>query len=432
MRLVVSVLAAWLSALPAFAQDQAAPETAPTAAPSVTVTTAEIAEMQAQVPISGTLVARQEAQVFPQVSGFEITELLAEEGDSVEKGQLLARLADATLAAQLQQAEAEYMRAQAGVSQARSQITSAEAARTQAVAALDRAQRLRDSGNASQAALDQAVAAEAAAQAQAASASDGLAVAEAALAQAEAARTIAALNLEHTRIKAPVSGMILAREAKLGAIAAPGAAPLFTLVADGAIEVSGEVIETALQDLAPGLPAELQVAGLGTITGEVRLIPASVDPVTRLGLVRIALEPDDRLRTGLFASGWIVTAERDAITVPATAVLADNDGESVRVVGEDGTVEVRRIRGGLLWNDRREILEGLAAGESVIARSGAFFRDGDRVQPMRAEQPAPGPAARAGSPTAAAGPAGSGAAEAAEVPLGTRPEAGADAGAPRP
>ena len=396
MKLIPAVFAACFLVFPACALAEASGETpakAP-AAPTVTVATSRMAEVLAQVPITGTLVARQEAQVFPKVSGYEITELLVEAGDDVAAGQLLARVSNSTLTAQLKQAEAEYQRAEAGVGQARSQIASADAARTQAVTALDRAERLRDSGNLSQAALDQAVAAEAGAQAQAASAADGLAVAEAALAQADAARSIAALNLDNTRIKAPVAGLIVERNARLGAIAAAGGEPMFRIVSGNDIEVSAQVIETALQALKPGLPAQVSVAGIGDIDGTVRLTPASVDPVTRLGLVRIGLQNDPRLRTGLFASGWITTAVRDAVTVPAGAVLSDGEGDTLRVVDPDGVVEVRKVRAGLLWNERREIAEGLQIGETVIARSGAFFRNGDIVIPMDPDAAAaPTPAA---------------------------------------
>src|SRR5690606_28980509 len=110
-----------------------------------------------------------------------ITELLAEAGDSVEKGQVLARLSTDTLAAQLAQAEAGYQQA--------------EAALKQADTALRRAQRLRDTNNASQATLDDAIAAQANAQA--------------GLAQAEAARRIARLDLNRAEIVAPVSGLVV-------------------------------------------------------------------------------------------------------------------------------------------------------------------------------------------------------------------------------
>lgn len=376
---VIPLLAALASAgLPLHAD---APEQQPAGArtiPSVTVAAAKTARMRAQVPVAGTLVARRQVQVHAQVVGFEITQIMAEAGDRVEQGQVLARLATDTLSAQLAQAEAEYQRADASVSQARSAIDSAAATSAQTTAALERAQRLRDQGNASQAALDQAVAAEAGARAQQASSGDGLAVAQAALAQADAARRIAALNLSRADITAPVAGLVVERTAERGALSGAGMAPFFTLIADGTIEMSAEVIETALGGLAPGAPAQIEVAGLGRIGGHVRLVPASVDPVTRLGVMRIALDDQPGLRTGLFASGWVLVAERDAVTVPAAAVLSDAAGDRVQVVA-DGVVETRPVTAGLLWDGRREIVKGLALGEQVIARSGPFFRGGDRV-----------------------------------------------------
>lgn len=375
---LLSLLTALALASPLAAQEPASADVTE-AVPSVTVAAASLAEVQARVPVSGTLVARQQVQVFPQVSGFEITELLAEAGDSVEKGQVLARLSTATLSAQLAQAEAEYQRAEAGVGQAKSNIDSAKASLTQAVTALERARRLRQGGNASQATLDQAVASEANARASSASAGDGLAVSHAALAQADAARRIARLNLERAEIKAPVAGMVAARTAELGALSGGSGQPLFTLIAEGAVEMEAEVIETALRSLSAGDAAEISVAGLGQVDGKVRLIPASVDPVTRLGLMRIALDDAAGLRLGLFASGWVITARRNAITVPATAVLSDADSDRVQVV-EDGLVQTREIRAGLLWDGRREIVEGLVEGDQVMARSGAFFRDGDQVR----------------------------------------------------
>lgn len=378
----------------ALAQEAAADTPATPALPvaSATVAAAAMSEVQAQVPVSGTLVARNEVLIYPQVSGFEVTEILAEAGDQVSAGAVLARLSADTLRAQAAQAEAEYQRATAGVAQARSQIEAAEASLTQASSTLERTRALSRSGTASRALLDQAVAAEANARAGAQSAGDGLAVAEAALAQATAARDLARLNLSHTEITAPLSGMIAARDAQQGAIASAAGLPMFRLIAGGEIELEAEVIETALPQLRQGAPAVLRVAGVGNgvgaVTGQVRLVPATVDPVTRLGKLRIALSPTEGLRTGLFAAGQVITQQREAITVPATAVLEDGTESIVQVVS-DGHVQTRLVTAGLIWKGRREIRDGLAEGEEVIARSGAFFRDGDAVNPVRDMDAAP-------------------------------------------
>lgn len=381
--------------------------------PTVTVTRATVSPVQQRVPVSGTLVARAEVQVYPQVSGYEINELLVEVGDRVTAGQPLARLSDTTLRAQLAQAEAELARASAAIAQAESQIASADAAAAQAQSALDRTQRLNRSGNTTQAVLDEAIAANASATAAAASARGGLEVAQAGLAQAEAARGIAQLNLDRATITSPADGIITERNATRGALSGGSAEPMFRLIADGEVEMQGEILETALGGLEVGDPALLTVAGVGEVRGQVRLIPASVDPVTRLGIVRVALDPDDRLRPGLFSTGWIVLDERDAVTVPSTAVLTDGDGERVQVV-RDGRVEARPVRAGVLWDGRREIVEGLDEGEPVLLRAGAFFRDGDPVNAV-AEGPAPSdaaPVAAADTPAAQAGATGGPRAEA--------------------
>lgn len=382
MRFLVVLFVAAIFPLAVSANEPATASEAPARlAPSVTVDAAAVSEVQARVPVSGSIVARQLVRVFPQVAGPEITEILVEAGDAVAKGQVLARLSTDTLAAQLEQARAEFLRAEAGVSQAQSSIDSADAALTQAQTILQRVRQLREGGTASQSALDDAVAAEANARAQAASASGGLAVARAALAQAEAARRIAELNLNRADIIAPVAGVVVTRNAELGMLAGGGGDPLFVLLADGAVEMSAEVIETALGRLQAGDQAEITVAGAGTVPGKVRLVPASVDPVTRLGVMRISLDKGQGIRIGQFASGWVMTDRRQAVTVPASAVLADDGGERVQVV-RNGVVETRPVRAGLLWDGRREIIEGVALGEQVIARSGAFFRTGDRVRPM--------------------------------------------------
>ncbi|WP_294929672.1 efflux RND transporter periplasmic adaptor subunit [uncultured Paracoccus sp.] len=347
--------------------------------PAVQVSEAANREMQRRVPVSGSLAARQEVVIHPKVNGYAVTELLADSGDRVEAGQVLARLQDQTLRAQLAQAEAEHERASAGIKQAESQIASAAAALTEASATLERTRRLRASGSTAQAALDQAVAAQATAQANADSARDGLSVARAALAQADAARVIARLNLDYARITSPIGGVVIERNVNLGELSGSATLPMFRVIADGEVELAAEVIESAIPELRIGAPVTLEVSGIGRLEGRIRLLPAAVDPATRLGTMRVALDPDERLRPGLFASGWIVTQSVEAVAVPTSAVLTGEGGDYVQVV-RDGQVETRPVRAGLIWDGHRQITEGLAEGETVLTRAGAFFRTGDRVQ----------------------------------------------------
>lgn len=369
-------------ALPLMAQEPAA------AAPAVhlaTITVAEVAtrEVIGRVPVSGTLLPRDEVLIYPQVNGFTLETLNVDIGARVENGDVLATLNNRNLTAQLAQARAEYARVEAAISQARSQITSAAAGAEQANSALNRTQALFNAGSATQSTLDQAIASARTSDAALASAKDGLLVAEAQLEQAQAQLDIAILNLDHATLRAPVAGLVSVRNGQIGAIASSSGDPVFRIITDGILEIEAEVVETALGQINPGNLADLSIASVGAAKGTVRRISPTVDPENRLGKIRIETDAMG-LREGLFASGWIITATRMSPTVPAAAVLTDTQGTYV-LVSNDGVIEKRGVTAGLIWDGYREILSGVKLGELVIAKAGAFFGDGDRINPVKAQ-----------------------------------------------
>lgn len=366
--------------LPTMAQDSA---DAAQALHLATVTVAEVStrEVVGRVPVSGTVLPRDEVLIYPQVNGFTIETLNVDIGALVERGDVLATLNNRNLTAQLAQAQAEHARIEAAISQARSQITSAAAGAEQANSALDRTQALFKAGSATQSALDQAIAAARTSDAGLASAKDGLLVAEAQLLQAQAQLDIAVLNLDHATLRAPVAGLVSVRNGQIGAIASSGGDPIFRIIKGGVLELEAEVVETALGEISLGHVAELTIASVGKAAGTVRQISPTVDPLTRLGKIRIETDATG-LREGLFASGWIISAKRSAPTVPAAAVLSDTQGTYV-LVSKDGLIEKRSVTAGLIWDGAREIVSGLVVGELVVAKAGAFFGDGDRINPIR-------------------------------------------------
>lgn len=281
---------------------------------------------------------------------------------------------------------ADLSRAVAGVGQAEGQINSAKASLRQAQSALDRAKQLRSSGSGSQASLDQASTNQETALANVASFTAGLAVAQAQFQQAQAQEDIAQLDLDHVTILAPVDGLIVDRKGRLGAFATSGGDPIFRLIADGHIEVEAEVVETAMTGLRVGNNVLLDIAGIGPVQGELRLISPIVNPVTRLGLglVRISTEATPGLRGGLFASGWIAITERTSLTGPATAILTDAAGTYVLRV-DDKVIARQPVTAGLIWQDQREVLQGLKLDDQVVVKAGAFFADGDTIRPVLAD-----------------------------------------------
>ena len=184
---------------------------------------------------------------------------------------------------------------------------------------------------------------------------------------------------------APADGIVSRRMARVGGYAAGAAEPMFRIVANGEVELDAEVTETRMAAIKVGQPARVEITGLGTIAGTVRLVSPEVDKGTRLGRVRIFLGDNPGLRVGAFARGSIETASGRGLAVPASAILYGPDGASVQVVRAN-RVETRRIKTGLAAGALAEVREGLSEGDVVVSRSGTFLRDGDAVRPVAGDR----------------------------------------------
>lgn len=355
------------------------------ALPAITVVEVAAEVVRDRVLGSGLIEAVERVLVQPQVEGLAIEALEAEVGDRVEAGQVLARLSEAGLTLERSQLLAAQASAEAFVAQAEAQRVEAKAAADEALRVRDRNRQLREQGSASQAAADEAEAAAATATARVAVAEQGLAAARAQVAVAEAQIADVELRLRRTQVKAPVGGEIVERNAQVGAIASAQGEAMFAIVRDGLLELRADVAEQDVLRLEEGQAVSLRAVGLAEpLDGRVRLVEPSIDPATRLGRVRVALDRPERVRAGLFADAEILVAEREAPTVPLSA-LAEGDGPpTALVVDGDGRIEARVVRTGIRDGGRVEILEGLALGERVVARAGAFVRPGDRINPVPA------------------------------------------------
>ena len=348
--------------------------------PAVTIVPAARREFVDRLFVSGTLVAREEAQVAARIDGLAIVELDAEDGDRVKEGQMLARLDRTQLDALMAENDAATKRADAAIDQAGSLIAQSQAQVQFANADFDRAHKL-EAGIMAGSTVEQREMAMKTAQAQLAAARFALGLAEADRKSRDAERQELQVRINRTEVKAPVAGIVSRRSAKLGASASTSGEPLFRIIEDGAIDLEADVPEQTLARLGVGMPAELKLPGVeGAVLGRVRLVNQEVDKASRTGKVRIALEDVSRAHIGAFASGQVELARRDGVGVPATALERDGDAARLDVV-RDGKVEVRQVKAGVIDGAWVEIQAGVADGESVIARAAAFLRAGDRVRP---------------------------------------------------
>ena len=349
-------------------------------APAVTVARAQMRTLVEKVAVSGSIVARDEILIGPEIEGMRIVEVLVDEGDNVAAGQVLARLSRETLDANLAQNDALLARADAQIAQARSQIAQAEANIGQTTPDLQRAQLLMRTGNSTQAQIDQKLAADSVARATLENARQSLSVSEADKTSLQAQRRELEVRIGRTQVRAPVAGVVSRKNARIGAIATGVGEAMFKLVANGAYELEGEAFEARLARLAPGQDARVSIGDV-TIGGKVRLVSPEVDRTTRLGRVRILLEPSRAVRVGGFARGEIVTRRAEGVAVPTGALLYDGAQPLAQVV-KDGRIESRKVTVGVAADGFTQITNGLAEGEDIVARAGPFLHSGDSVRPV--------------------------------------------------
>jgi HlyD family secretion protein len=381
--LFLPALLSLLLAAPLSAQEAPVAPDAPTL-PAITVSTVEMRLLRDRVIVSGLVNPVESVQVSPLIEGQPIETLLADVGDVVEAGQILATLSKTTLELQKSQYNASLASARATIAQAEAQLLEAQAAADEAARVNERTAALRAQGTASQAAADQASANAIGSTARVTVARQSLEAARAQVELVEAQLANLDLQLSRTEVKAPVAGEITHRNALVGAIASAAGQPMFTMNRDGALELSADVAEIDLMRLVPDQTVSMIAVGApDRLNGSIRLVEPTIDTTTRLGRARVTIDTPAGVRAGMFMDAEILVAERETIAVPVTAVGASPEGATVMKVA-DGVVSRTVVKTGIRDGGWVEILEGITAGETVVTKAGAFVRDGDRINPVAA------------------------------------------------
>lgn len=182
-------------------------------------------------------------------------------------------------------------------------------------------------------------------------------------------------------LRAPAAGLVTEVRTAVGAPASPQAGPMFRIAVNNEIELDAEVPSAHLSKLSPGATARISRDNAPDLVGRVRQISPQIDRATQLGRVRISLANNPSLKVGLFARANIDAKRSCGVSVPRTAI----DHLTVQVVKGD-TVEMRKVRTGLASDTSVEILEGLEAGEVVVADAGSSLHDGDRIKTVFADE----------------------------------------------
>lgn len=351
--------------------------------PAIMVTPVTERAMVDRIDVSGSIMPNEEVYVAPLVEGLQIADLMKDVGDHVTKGEVLAQLNADTLLLQKSQLEANKARVEAAGAQAQAQVIEARTNADESERQAKRAETLALSGTIPRAQADQARAAATAAAARVNSAEQAIVANKADMKVIESQIADIELRLTRTAVKAPVDGVVTARNARIGAIASGAGQPLFMLMRDGKVELEADVAESDILKIAPGQTAEIVMAGgAARSKGTVRRIDPELNMQTRLGKVRIVVEDSDKARAGMFATAEVIVAERTTLSLPLTAVAIDKTGSYVRKV-ENGRIKMVNVETGIVDGENIEIASGLKAGDEVVLKAGAYVRDGDRINPVR-------------------------------------------------
>lgn len=332
-------------------QEQARPP------PAVVLTEAGQARIERTIEAIGTVRAAESIVVAARLNG-TIEKIGFGDGDVVQEGDVLVRLVQGELQAEVNALEAEA---------------------NEIAQSLARSQELLSRGVAPRATV-----------------ADAQRRLEAARARTEAARQ----RLSDTVLTAPFAGRVGLRNLSVGALVQAGA-ELVTLDSISPIDVRFSVPEQQLGDLRIGAPVEAQTAAYESrrFEGSVRAIDSRVDPALRTVEVEARLpNPDGALRPGmLMRVSATVRIVENAVVVPPIAVVVQGDEHYVwRVV--DGRAQRATVAVGQREPERLEIVSGLAVGDRIVVEGLQYVTDGQPVRVLEAKEATQEPTPGAGAP----------------------------------
>lgn len=312
----------------------------------VTVTPVALRTVARAVTITGVLIAREEAAVGAELSGYRVLRVLVEEGDFVQRGQALAILDPALLNEQVAQAEVAAEKASAEYARVADLtgrgVIAEETIQQRGFEARSADARLRD------------------------------------LRQREARLTL----------RAPVAGRVLSRALRPGDVSgAGGSEPYFRIARGGVMELEAEVPEAEFGRFRVGDKVPVKLSSGEQLAGVIRLLSPVVDPQTKLGKVRILLPVHPSLRVGGFASAVLNAGGSPAPALPERAIQYRAGGPSVTIIDAGNRVRRVSVRIGERGGNYVELIEGPPVGTRVLSGGDALVLPGDVVRTVLEQAP---------------------------------------------
>ena len=325
------------------------------------------------IEMTGTLRAKQTAIISAQMPG-HIRQVWVEAGAHVRAGQLLVTLDDAAMQSALNQASA----AQTAVER---QQAAARSNAQLAAGTLARYQILKDEKSVSPQEFDEV-------EKRSQAAALELQALQAQSEGAKAAVTGARTQLGYTALHAPFSGVISARLADPGTLAAPGG-PLLQLDSDGPLQVYTTVDELLIGSTRLGMQVPVSIEGTGQtgLVGTVAEIVPVADPASHTFLVKLNLPALKNGRSGMYVRVGFPGAKKVAVLAPQSAVVMRGSLACVYALDAEGIARLQVVTLGNRHGDQVEVLSGVGPGERLVDNPGDRDLAGRRIDSVRKAQP---------------------------------------------
>ena len=343
---------------------------------TVTVAVSRDVQPSAGTPIltaSGYVVARRQAVVSAKIQG-RLEDLRVEEGSEVRKGDILARLESFDFAAAVNRARAAVQRAEADLAEQERLLRVAEKLAAEQILAADERE----------------------------AAQSRVRIAKAQLAQQEADLAFVEAQMQHTVIRAPFAGVVIKKMAEVGESVAPIPPGVNISIASGAIvaladlatlEVEADVAEANVAKVGNGQPAEVTVEAIPDRRYEavLRQVIPTADRTKATVMVKVTiLDKDEDLKPEMSAKVTFLEPEPETgdsppeeapavVLVPREAVVS-REGRSVVYLVREDKVQERPVVLGTARKGQVIVEEGLAGGETLVARPPDGLADGDAVR----------------------------------------------------
>lgn len=280
---------------------------------------------------SGTLLANEEAEIKAEITA-RITKINFAEGQIVQQGQLLVKLYDGDLQAQLQRVQAQYS------------VLQKTMEREKALLAIQ--------GTSQQ----------------------GLDIVEAQFAASRADIEVVKANIAKTEIRAPFNGKVGLRSVSVGAVVSP-AQVITTLQQTSSLKMDFTLPEKYSDDIKVGATVQFNTESMpDTLKASIYALDAKIDPATRTIRVRARFDNSKgKLAPGAFAKVRVPLKQQRGIMIPTQAVIPQTRGKSV-IVARDGKAAMQPIETGLRTADKVEVISGLEEGDTVVTKGVMFVK----------------------------------------------------------